>query len=155
MLRFSEGSYSRPIRSANIRKIMITRKLHIRHWTALFLFSFDARNSEDIEEALFWADAPDSIVEQVHTNVLAGRRDEGFTYSDPSLRRSVVAIGRTSTGPEFLNTTVHEIVHLALHIAQEDGIDPYAEDLAYLIGDITHEISDIVCELSCPHCSGS
>lgn len=119
----------------------------------MFLFSFDARNSGDIEEALVWADAPDSIIEQVQTKVLAERRDEGFTYSDPSLRRSVVAIGRTSTGPEFLNTTVHEIVHLALHIAQEDGIDPYAEDLAYLIGDITHGISDIVCELSCPHCN--
>lgn len=131
---------------------MFIRKLHIRHWTALFLFSFDARNAEDIEEALFWADAPDSIVQQVQTKVFAERRDEGFTYSDPSLRRSVVAIGKTSTGPEFLNTTVHEIVHLALHIAQEDGIDPYSEELAYLIGDITREVSDLVCEQSCPHC---
>lgn len=106
-------------------------------------------------DALFWADAPDSIVEQVQTNVFAERRDEGFCFSNPSLRRSVLAIGKTSTGPEFLNTTIHEIIHLALHIAQEDGIDPYSEALAYLVGDITHEVSDIVCELSCPHCSGA
>ena len=155
MLRFSEGSYSRPIRSTNIRKIMTIRKLHIRHWTILFFFSFDARNAEDIEEALIWAGAPDSIMEQVQTNVFAERRDEGFCFSNPSLRRSVVAVGKTSTGPEFMNTTIHEIAHVAMHIAEEDGIDPYSEELAYLMGDISHDISYVVCELSCPHCSGA
>ena len=153
MLRFSEGSYSRPIRSANIRKIMTIRKLYIRHWTILFFLSFDARNAEDIEEALIWAGAPDSIMEHVHTNVLADRRDEGFCFSNSSLRRSVLAVGKTSTGLEFMNTIVHEITHVAIHIAQEDNIDPYSEELAYLAGDIMHGVSDIVCELSCPHCN--
>lgn len=132
---------------------MLIRKIHIRYWTVLFLFFYDAQNSEDIEEALFWAGAPDSIVDHVQKNVNANRLDEGFCYSEPSVRRSVVAVGKTSTGPEFMNTTVHEIVHVALHIAQEEKIDPYSEELAYLIGDITHEVSDIVCELSCPHCN--
>ena len=118
---------------------MTIRKLHIRHWTILFFFSFDARNAEDIEKALIWAGAPDSIMEQVQTNVFAERRDEGFCFSNPSLRRSVVAVGKTSTGPEFMNTTIHEIAHV---------------ELAYLMGDISHDISYIVCELSCPHCSG-
>ena len=42
-----------------------------------------------------------------------------------------------------------------MHIAEEDGIDPYSEELAYLMGDISHDISYVVCELSCPHCSGA
>lgn len=132
---------------------MLIRKVHIRYWTVLFLFFYDAQNSEDIEKALFWAGAPDSIVDQVHTNVNANRLDEGFCFSEPSVRRTVVAVGKTSTGPEFMNTTVREIAHVALHIAQEDKIDPYSEELAYLIGDITQKVSDIVCELSCPHCN--
>lgn len=133
---------------------MLIRKVHIRYWTILFLFSFDQYDMERIHDALVWVDAPNSIISQVERNVQSGRLNEGFTYSEPSVRRTVVGVGKTSTGPEFMNTTVHEVAHVALHIAQEDKIDPYSEELAYLIGDITQGVSDIVCELSCPHCSG-
>lgn len=132
---------------------MITREVHIRRWTIVFLFSFDTYDMERIYDALLWAEAPDSIVSQVSENVRAGRLDEGFTYSDPSLRRTVFAIGKTSSGPEVLDSTVHEIIHIAQHIAVEDGIDPLSEEFAYLGGDISRTVSDIVCELSCPHCS--
>lgn len=54
-----------------------------------------------------------------------------------------------------MNTTIHEIAHVAMHIAEEDGIDPYSEDFAYAGGDIASTVSDIVCVLSCPHCSGA
>jgi len=131
---------------------MLIRKVHIRYWTILFLFSFDQYDMERIHEALVWADAPNSIISQVERNVQAGRLNEGFCFSNPSLRRSVVGVGMTSTGPEFLNSTAHEITHIAQHVAGEDGIDPLSEKFAYLTGDITSTISDIVCELSCPHC---
>lgn len=132
---------------------MIARKVHIRHWTIQFLFSFDQHDMERILDALVWADAPESIIQNVSENVRAGRLNEGFTYSEPSLRRTVFASGKTTTGPEMLNTIVHEIVHIAQHIAIEDGIDPYSEDMAYLCGDIASTVSDIVCTLSCPHCN--
>lgn len=154
MLRFSEGSYSVPIRSTNIQKIVIVRKISIRHWEVIFLFSFDIYDMEQIWDALSWADAPRSIFQQVSEKVSAGNLDEGFTFSNPGLRRTVFAIGKTSSGPEVLDSTVHEIIHIAQHIAVEDGIDPFSEEMAYLGGDISREISDIVCELSCPHCSG-
>lgn len=132
---------------------MITRKVHIRHWTIQFLFSFDQHDIERILDALVWADAPESIIHNVSENVRAGRLNEGFTYSEPSLRRSVLATGMATTGPEMLNTIVHEIVHIAQHMAMEDGIDPFNEDMAYLCGDIASTVSDIVCVLSCPHCN--
>ena len=152
-LRFSEGSYSRPIRSTKIRKTMITRKVRIHNWTILFLFSFDKYDVESIYDALLWAEAPDSIISQVSENVCAGRLNEGFCFSQSSARRSVAAVGMASNGPEVLNTTVHEIAHVAQHICGADGIDPMSEDVAYIIGDITIQISDIVCQLSCPHCN--
>lgn len=132
---------------------MITRLIRIRRWQVLFLFSFDIDDMERIWDALVWADAPDSIFQQVSENVSAGNLDEGFTFSNPGLRRTVFAIGKTSSGPEVLDSTVHEIIHIVQHIALEDGIDPFSESFAYLGGDISREISDIVCELSCPHCS--
>lgn len=132
---------------------MITRLIQIRRWKVLFLFSFDIDDIEEIWDALSWADAPRSVVSKVSENVSAGRLDEGFTYSDPELRRTVFAIGKTTSGPEVLDSTVHEIFHIVQHIAGEDGIDMFSEKAAYLAGDISREISDIVCELSCPHCN--
>lgn len=132
---------------------MITREVHIRRWTVVFLFSFDANDMERIYEALVWAEAPDSVVSQVSENVSAGYLNEGFCYSNPRLRRTVYAIGKASSGPQVLDSIVHEIIHIIQHIGEEDGIDPYGEEVAYLGGNLSREISDIVCELSCPHCS--
>lgn len=131
---------------------MQARYIETQRWSVLFYFDFDIRDQERILDALVWAEAPDSITEKVSEAISAGDFNEGFCFSNPSLRVSIVGIGKTDTGPEFLNTVIHEIAHLALHIAEEDGIDPYSEDLAYLMGDISHEISDIICEMSCPHC---
>ena len=132
---------------------MLVRNVNIRHWEILFLFSFDTYDMERIYDALIWAEAPNSIIQQVSEKVSAGNLDEGFTFSNSSLRKTVFAIGKTSSGPEVLDSTVHEIIHITQHIATEDGIDPYSETFAYLGGDISREISDIVCELSCPHCN--
>lgn len=133
---------------------MIVRKAHIRQWDILFLFSFDANDLESILDALFWAKAPDSIIQQVSENVLDDEWNEGFTFSNPSLRRTVFATSEATTGPEMLNTIVHEIIHICQHISLEDGIDPFSERFAYLGGDISSTVSDITCVLSCPHCSG-
>ena len=131
---------------------MLIRKVQFRHWEILFLFSFDTYDMERIYDALIWAEAPDSIIQQVSEKVSAGYLDEGFTFSNPELRRTVFAIGESSSGPEVLDSTVHEIMHICQHIAAEDGIDPFSEEFCYLGGDLSREISDIVCELSCPHC---
>lgn len=132
---------------------MISRKVRIAGWTIWFLFSFDADDMESIYDALLWAEAPKSIISKVSENVYAGRLNEGFTYSEPSLRRTVFATGIAENGPEVLDSVVHEIIHICQHIAMEDNIDPFGEPFAYLGGHISREISDIVCELSCPHCS--
>lgn len=131
---------------------MLERLIEIRRWRILFFFGFDARDKERILDALVWAKAPASIVHKVSGNISAGNLNEGFCYSNPARRVSVVGVGQTDSGPEFLDTAVHEIAHIALHIAEEDGIDPYSEELTYLMGDISRGISDVVCRMSCPEC---
>ena len=131
---------------------MLDREINIRRWKTLFLFSFGTDDIERVFDALLWADAPESIVRKVSENVSAGRLDEGFCFSNPRERRTVVGVGKTSTASEFLDTTIHEIVHVTQDIAHTDGIEPWGEDFAYLAGDISRCVSDIVCEMSCPHC---
>jgi len=131
---------------------MIIREVTVRRWCVVFLFSFDKSDMERILDALLWADAPDSIIQKVSENISVGRPNEGFCYSRPTERKTVVGVGLTTTGAEFLDTTVHEIVHIAQDIAHSDGIEPWGEEFAYLAGDISRCVSDIVCEMSCPHC---
>lgn len=131
---------------------MLVRRINIRRWDVVFYFSFDTDDMERILEALFWAEAPDSIISKVSENVSAGRYNEGFCFSNPRMRRTIVGVGDTSTGSEFLDTTIHEIVHVTQDIAHTDGIEPWGEDFAYLAGDISRCVSDVVCEMSCPHC---
>ena len=132
---------------------MRVRFLRLQRWDFEFYFSFDTIDKERILEALVWADAPDSLISKVSKNVSAGRLNEGFCYSNHNLRRTVLGTGRSSSGPEMLDSIVHEIIHICQHISLEDQIDPFGEEFAYLGGDIAREISDIVCELSCPHCN--
>lgn len=132
---------------------MKTRVTRIADWTIKFYFSFDQYDEERILDALIWADAPDSLISKVAENIESGRLNEGFCYSDPFLRRTVLGTGMAESGPEMLNSIVHEIIHICQHIAIEDGMDPFDEPFAYLGGDIARSVSDIVCELSCPHCN--
>lgn len=133
---------------------MLVRETRIRRWTILFLFSYGTKDEESVQSALVWAGAPHSLITHVSGNISAGRLNEGFCFSDPVARRTVAAIGEAASGPEFLNTTVHEITHIAQDIARAEGLDPWGEDIAYLAGEISRKISDIVCEMSCPHCRG-
>ena len=129
------------------------RRIRIKDWTIRFLFSFDKYDKAQVLGSLFWADAPNSIVSQVSENIQAGRLNEGFCYSNPELRRTVLGTGIAESGPEVLDSMVHEIIHICQHVALQDGMDPLGEPFAYLGGDIARSVSDIVCELSCPHCN--
>lgn len=132
---------------------MVYRRIRIRNWTIRFLFSFDKGDKATVVDSLLWAQAPDSIIHRVMENLNAERLNEGFCFSQPSLRRTVLGTGAAESGPEVLNTMVHEIIHICQHISMEDGMGPYGEKFAYLGGDIAREVSDIVCELTCPRCS--
>lgn len=130
------------------------RKTKIYNWTIRFFFSFDKSDKAAIVNALFGAEAPNSIIRRIMENLNSGHLNEGFCYSNPPLRCTVLGVGIAESGPEVLDSMVHEIIHICQHISAEDGIDPYSEEFAYLGGDIAREVSDIVCELSCPKCHG-
>ena len=97
-------------------------------------------------------EAPPSILRRVERNMELDQMDTGFTYSNLFLRESVVVIGRSSSGAEFLNSFVHELRHLADDIAYVYGYPLRGEEVAYLTGDIALALSDIVCAMSCDSC---
>lgn len=131
---------------------MLFRRINIRNWEITFAFLFGKEDADSIVRLLAEAEASDKIIETVRKNILRERDNEGFCFSNPSLRKSVAGIGYTSSGEEFLNSSIHEIIHLVQDIAKTDGLDPYGESAAYFGGDISSKISDIVCRFSCDKC---
>ena len=84
--------------------------------------------------------------------MLNGRKNEGFTYSNLSKKKSVVVIGESTNGGEFLNSFSHELRHLADDISSYYGMIDRGEEVAYLTGELANSVSDIVCLLSCDCC---
>lgn len=79
-------------------------------------------------------------------------KDKGLTYSNLKERESIIVIGQTSCPAEFQHTFDHEKIHLAMHIGKYFHINPYSEDLAYLVGDIGLEMFPIAKKFLCEHC---
>ena len=78
--------------------------------------------------------------------------NKGYTYSNLSKRSSIIVIGETTCPMEFQHTFDHEKFHLAAHIAKEDNINPFTEEMAYLIGDIGMKMFPIAKKFLCEHC---
>lgn len=78
--------------------------------------------------------------------------DTGITFSNPETRDSVMVIAMTSTPQEFANSLQHEQNHLARHICQALGIDPYSEDASYLSGEINAMMFPFAKTFLCEHC---
>lgn len=131
---------------------MLFRKTHILQWEVTFLFDYDEYDKGSILRQLLYCGAPDSIINRVSRNIDAGRLDEGFTFSEPLRKCSIVGIGRTSSGPEFLSSFCHELRHLTDDIASGEGMSLKGEKVAYLTGEVARRVSDVVCQISCPHC---
>ena len=130
---------------------MIHRAFDVREWTVDILFAHGGYDQERVLNALRDYGAPESSMRQAESLMRSGPNC-GFTFSNGYRRCILTWVGRQVSGAEWVNTTVHEIVHVAMAIAIDQGIDPYTEELAYLIGDITERLSDLLCALACDHC---
>ena len=82
-----------------------------------------------------------------------GKDNRGITFSNDEERESIIVIGETSCPAQFSNSFDHEKLHLAMHIARVDNIDPFGEDLAYLAGEIGLQTFPIAKRFLCEHCS--
>lgn len=86
-------------------------------------------------------------------NVLgSGEDNRGLTFSNDNNRESIIVIGETSCPAQFSNSFDHEKLHLTMHIALVDDIDPFSEDLAYLAGEIGFQTFPVAKRFLCEHC---
>ena len=133
--------------------MLIHRLIYIGHWRCDFFFangwSFDP---DSVIACLEDMEAPDDILFASWEKMKRGGPNGGFTYSNATMMRSCVFIGPTTNGGEFLDSFTHELRHLADDIATFIGIDLRGEEVAYITGDTTRDLAEVVCRLGCPTC---
>lgn len=82
----------------------------------------------------------------------SGEDNRGITFSSDKDRESIIVIGETSCPAQFSNSFDHEKLHLTMHIARVNKIDPFGEELAYLAGEIGLLTFPIAKHFLCEHC---
>ena len=133
---------------------MVRQTLRIGRWLVYFFFLTDDYDRETIMSFLETFDASDEVIQRVEDIMSDWHFNWGFTFSNPDIRRSVVVIGPSSSGAEFVNSLAHELHHLSVAIADSLGYELNGETPAYIQGDTMGEFLSLICELGCERCRG-
>ena len=133
---------------------MIVRKIHIPEadWNVCMYFALDTYYVEDIMQSLCDIGCDSQRAKQAYENMMADKKNTGFTYSNYRNRESVMVVSKTTSASDMFNTTIHELVHLASHIAHACDYEPTGETIAYIIGDLAKEIYPDISHLLCEEC---
>ena len=131
---------------------MIREVLRIGRWVAEFIFADDGYDEEAVLGCLYDIDAPVPVMRRANRIMESKAYNRGFTFCNPDLRRAVVVVGPTTSGRQFINTFSHEINHLSEQISEYYGLRDHPEASAYLTGDTTMALTEIICKLGCEKC---
>ena len=133
---------------------MIHKEIYIpeAEWLVHMYFALDTFYIDDIMENLYHIGCDSQRAKQAYENMMADKKNTGFTYSNYRNRESVMVVSKTTSASEMFDTTIHELVHLASHIAHACDYEPTGEAIAYIIGDLAKEIYPDISHLLCEKC---
>lgn len=122
------------------------------YWNVKVFYIVDSIPIDYILDELSRIGCSEADLDQAELLLNNNSKDKGLTYSNLEERESVIVIGETSSPTEFQHTFDHEKIHLAMHIGKYFRINPYSEELAYLVGDIGSAMFPIAKKFLCEHC---
>ena len=133
---------------------MIVQRFHLDKigWVVTVYYAVTGYYVNEIISKLRRIGCEGEILEKAYHQLHNCRLDTGLTYSNPSMRESVIVISLSSTAAEFNNSLQHEQRHLERQIADHLGIDPNSEGAAYLAGDIAEAMFPYAKHLMCDCC---
>ena len=103
------------------------------YWSIVLFVDVDYDNYDIIESALTDVLAPISVIDEIY-NKISYEFNSGVTFTNPSIRTSVVCINKTTSKEELINTIAHEADHVQDDICKYYDVPLDSEQAAYLIG---------------------
>lgn len=133
---------------------MIRAEIYLRRygWRVHAYIAVHEYYTYEILDRMRRAGAGVRVMDRAYRNLMSGRLDNGITYSNAEMRETVWVTALTSSAQEFFNTIVHEIGHVGQHVGMELGLDPYGEEVCYLMGDMAAGLFPYCKGLLCEHC---
>lgn len=113
-------------------------------WKVYVYYDTTPYDTEELLGKLYQMGCSENGILRTCRQLLEGEYNNGFTYSNRTLKQSVVSLGRASEFAQFLNSFVHELQHLSTHIAQTYDIPLDGEEICYLSGGIAKEMYPIL-----------
>ncbi len=134
---------------------MMVRHIYLYGWDWEIIAFYDVvpSDADAVLMALKRYDCPHHLMRRATRNLMAGKLNNGLTYTNNARRASVMVIGRTSDAAQFWNTLDHEKGHLAEHIAQKIHLDPEGEEIEYLRGLIAEKVYPEAIQFLCSGCT--
>ena len=121
-------------------------------WKVRIFYVVDVIPIDYIIDQLISIDCDNNDIDSALSVLGTNEDNKGITFSNDVLRETVIVIGETSCPAQFAHSYDHEKLHLAMHIAKTDNIDPFSEELAYLVGEIGFQTFPIAKRFLCEHC---
>jgi hypothetical protein len=125
---------------------MIKDRFEIYNWNITILYDTTCDDIDYIIETLKGIHCPNYYIERALDNLEECSLDSGLTYSNSSLKSSVIIINKTSSIYQLINTISHEYYHLICHISKVLNIED-EEELATLNGNLNMRSYKIVKKL--------
>ncbi len=114
---------------------MIKDAFKIKDWNIIILYDCTCEDTDYIVETLLDINCPNRFIKEAIDNIDSCNLNIGLTYSNLSLKSSVIVVSKTSDIGQTINTIAHEYFHLICHIAKSLDYED-EEELAKLNGDL-------------------
>ena len=125
---------------------MIKDSFYIRDWKIRVLYECTCDDIDYIIKTLKDIDCPDKYIKEALDNLETCNLDIGLTYSNLTLKSSVIIVNKTSSFDQLINSIAHEYFHLICHISKALKIED-EEELADLNGNLNMRSYKIVKKL--------
>ena len=122
------------------------------NWRVRVFYVVDLIPIDFIIEELYGIGCNDEDINSAIDVLGSGENNRGITFSNDKNRESIIVVGETTCPAQFSNSFDHEKLHLAMHIARVNDINPFSEELAYLAGEIGFQTFPIAKRFLCEHC---
>lgn len=115
---------------------MIRQSFHLDRfdWTITIFYAVHGYYVEDIMDELKRIGIRGKKLAKAEENLTAGEVNSGLTYVNNG--EAVCVIGIASSAAQYMDSIVHEVMHLAKFIGKAEGLDPYGEEVCYMGGEI-------------------
>lgn len=119
-------------------------------WRVTCYYAVTHYEVEEIMQGLIDVGCEGENLQTAYDNLSSGSLNTGLCYSGKG--ESVLVISCASSPAQFLNSLVHELHHLASHIASALGYDQKGEEACYIAGETAERMYKVANKFLCEHC---